>query len=131
MTENQPLTAEQLKELKALLLARRADLRAQMTQNRSNLQPAEVNSGSVSQDENARVKNQTREVDAVLTSLDEQELARIDRALADMDANSYGFCEECGCQIPFERLKIEPMTQHCVKCKSAWEAKQAAAAARA
>ena len=81
-------------------------------------------SGSVSQDESARLKNQTREVDSVLTTLDAQELARIDRALEAMEAGDYGLCDECGCHIPFERLKIEPMTQHCVACKSAWEQKQ-------
>jgi DnaK suppressor protein len=113
-----PLTAPQLKELKALLLARRDDLSQQMVSNRANLAPAQVTAGSVSQDENARLANQTREVDSALTALDAQELARIDRALEQMDAGDYGVCDECGCHIPFERLKIEPMTQHCVQCKS-------------
>lgn len=117
----QALTADQLQVLKAQLLARRKDFETQMTQNRANLAPAENTAGSVSQDENARLANQTREVDAVLTALDAQELARIDRALEAMDEGSYGLCESCGCAIPFERLKIEPMTQHCVQCKSKWE----------
>ena len=127
MTKSQPLTAAQLKELKALLLARRKDLQAQMEQNIANLAPAENNAGSVSQDENARLANQTREVDSALTTMDAQDLARIDRALEAMEAGEYGQCEECGCNIPFERLKIEPMTQHCVACKSKLEEKQAAA----
>ncbi len=117
----QPLTAAQLQELTALLHARRREFEAQMAQNRANLAPAENTAGSVSQDENARLANQTREVDAVLTALDAQELARIDRALDAVADGSYGECEECGCAIPFERLKIEPMTQHCVQCKSKWE----------
>jgi DnaK suppressor protein len=116
-----PLTAPQLKELKALLLARRDDLSQQMVNNRANLAPAQNTAGSVSQDENARLANQTREVDTRLTALDAQELARINRALEQMDAGEYGDCDECGCHIPFERLKIEPMTQHCVQCKSRWE----------
>jgi len=115
------LTAPQLEELKALLLARRADLTRQMVSNRANLAPAENTAGSVSQDESARLANQTREVDTALTALDAQELARIDRAQELMDAGEYGCCEECGCSIPFERLKIEPMTKHCVQCKSRWE----------
>ncbi|MDR1968490.1 MAG: TraR/DksA C4-type zinc finger protein [Burkholderiaceae bacterium] len=114
----QALTAPQLNELKALLLARRADLAAQMATNRANLAPAENTAGSVSQDENGRLSNQTREVDTALTAMDAQDLARIDRALEAMDEGEYGRCEECGCHIPFERLKIEPMTQHCVQCKS-------------
>ncbi|HOB65763.1 TraR/DksA family transcriptional regulator [Ottowia sp.] len=129
MSNNQPLTAAQLNELKELLLARRRELQAQMAQNRANLAPAENTAGSVSQDENARLANQTREVDSALSTLDAQELARIDRALEAMEAGDYGQCDECGCHIPFERLKIEPMTQHCVACKSKWEQKQAAARA--
>ena len=120
---SEALTAAQLKELKDLLLARRQELQAEMEQNRANLAPAEL-SGSVSQDESARLKNQTREVDAVLTGLDAADLTRIDRALEAMEAGDYGLCDECGCHIPFERLKVEPMTQHCVACKSAWEQKQ-------
>jgi DnaK suppressor protein len=119
------LTAAQLKELKELLLARRKALTAEMDQNIENLAPPEVNAGSVSQDESARLHNQTREVDAALTHLDATDIARIDRALEAMDDGSYGFCVRCGCAIPFERLKVEPMTQHCVKCKS--ELEQAAA----
>lgn len=120
---SEALTPAQLKELKDLLLTRRTELQAEMEQNRINLAPAEL-SGSVSQDESARLKRQTREVDAVLTGLDAADLARIDRALEAMDEGTYGLCDECGCHIPFERLKIEPMTQHCVACKSAWEQKQ-------
>jgi DnaK suppressor protein len=126
-----PLTAPQLKELKALLLARRDDLSQQMVSNRANLAPAQVTAGSVSQDENARLANQTREVNTVLTALDAQELARIDRALELMEEGGYGECDECGCHIPFERLKIEPMTQHCVQCKSRWEQTARSQAARA
>jgi DnaK suppressor protein len=123
----QALTAPQLGELKALLLARRREFEAQMAQNRANMAPAENTAGSVSQDENARLANQTREVDSALSAMDAQELARIDRALEAMDEGTYGECEECGCKIPFERLKVEPMTQHCVKCKEKME-KQASRA---
>ena len=39
----------------------------------------------------------------------------------DMADGSYGACSECGCDIPYERLKIEPQTEHCVICKGRWE----------
>lgn len=121
---DQALTSAQLEELRQLLLARRADLQEQMVQNLANLEPAQKTAASVSQDDNARLANQMREVDTRLTALDVDELGRIDRALERIDDGSYGVCEECGCQIPFERLKAEPMTQHCVACKSRWEAQQ-------
>lgn len=119
------LSAEQRQQLKDLLLARQAELHAQMKQNSANLEPPANTAGSVSQDENARLGNIMREVDARLSSFDSEELARIDRALKDMDSGDYGLCNACGCAIPFQRLLVEPMTEHCVPCKSEWEKKQA------
>ena len=116
----QALTAPQRDELKQLLLTRRKELQRQMTQNLDNLAPS-VSGDSVSQDDDARLKNQTREVDGALTAMDADELARIDRALEAMDDGEYGVCVVCGKDIPFERLKVEPMTQHCVPCKEKFE----------
>lgn len=118
------LTAAQLDEFKQLLLVRRADLQAQQGQNSANLAPPERTAGSVSQDENAKLGNAMREVDARLSALDTAELARIDRALGDIQTGAYGLCAACGCAIPFARLRAEPMTEHCVPCKSSWEQQQ-------
>ena len=116
----QALTAPQRDELKQLLLTRRKELQRQMTQNLDNLAPSD-SGDSVSQDDDARLKNQTREVDGALTAMDADELARIDRALEAMDDGEYGVCMVCGKDIPFERLKVEPMTQHCIVDKAKLE----------
>ena len=116
----QALTAPQRDELKQLLLTRRKELQRQMTQNLDNLAPS-VSGDSVSQDDDARLKNQTREVDGALTAMDADELARIDRALEAMHDGEYGVCVVCGKDIPFERLKVEPMTQHCIVDKAKLE----------
>ena len=116
----QALTAPQRDELKQLLLSRRKELQRQMTQNLDNLAPSD-SGDSVSQDDDARLKNQTREVDGALTAMDADELARIDRALEAMDDGEYGVCVVCGKDIPFERLKVEPMTQHCIVDKAKLE----------
>ena len=117
---DQKLTPAQHEELKALLLARRRELQAQMQQNQENLTPPSADEGAVLQ------RNVAREVDQTLTNMDASDLVRIDRALEKMADGSYGFYGECGCTIPFERLKIEPQTQHCVACKSRWEKKHPA-----
>ena len=114
------LTAAQREELKTLLLAKQHELQAQMVQNEQNLVPPSADVGAVLQ------LHEAREVDQALTNIDAADLGRIDLALKTMDDGSYGLCDECGCTIPFERLKIEPQTQHCVPCKSRWEAQQAA-----
>lgn len=112
-------TTAQVNELRTLLLARRTELQSQMEQNRENLMPPSQDEGAVLQ------RNVAREVDQTLTDIDATDLVRIDHALKRMDEGSYGECDECGCTIPFERLKIEPQTQHCVTCKSRWESQQA------
>ncbi len=112
------LTAPQREEIKALLLARRDELNAQMVQNEENLVPPSADVGAVLQ------LHEAREVNQALTNLDAADLGRIDLALKALADGSYGLCDECGCNIPFERLKIEPQTQHCVACKSRWEEQQ-------
>lgn len=112
---NQKLTAAQLDELKALLLKRRDELQVEMQQNRENLAPPTSDEGGMVQ------ANVAREVQQSLTDMDAADVSRIDRALKDMADGSYGACGECGCAIPYERLKIEPQTEHCVNCKGRWE----------
>ena len=114
------LTTAQKEELRALLLARRDELLAQMQQNRENLAPPAADQDGIVQG------NVGREVDQALTNIDAADLARIDHALEALEDGSYGLCGECGCSIPFERLQIEPQTQHCVACKSRWERETAA-----
>ena len=105
------LTSEQRDELNALLLARRSALEQGMLQNQQNLAPPTADEGGMVQ------RNVAREVDQTLTDLDATDLTRIERALKSMADGSYGQCGECGCDIPFERLQIEPQTEHCVTCK--------------
>ncbi len=109
------LTAAQRSELQALLLARRRSLGAQLQQNRDNMAPPSDD------DDDEEQRNVAREVDQALGDIDAADLARIDQALKALEDGSYGLCAECGCAIPFERLRIEPQTQHCVACKSRWE----------
>lgn len=108
---NQKLSATQLDELKALLLKRRDELQLEMQQNRENLSPPTSDEGGMVQ------RNVAREVQQSLTDIDAADFARIERALKAMADGSYGNCGECGCAIPYERLKIEPQTEHCVSCK--------------
>ena len=112
------LTPAQHAELRALLLARQQELQSQMLQNAQNLLPPTADEGAVLQ------RNVAREVDQALTDIDTADLGRIDLALKALDDGSYGLCDGCGCAIAFERLQIEPQTQHCVACKSRWEEQQ-------
>jgi len=51
-----------------------------------------------------------------------QELDQVSSALQRLQDPDFGFCKQCGVQIPFDRLKIEPQALRCVACESAAEA---------
>ena len=58
-----------------------------------------------------------REVDVSLEENAEQLVYEIDRAVARIDAGTYGRCERCGREIPEERLEAVPYATLCVACK--------------
>lgn len=46
-----------------------------------------------------------------------QSLNEVVKALQDMEAGRYGFCENCQEYIPEDRLKTYPAAQTCIKCQ--------------
>lgn len=45
-------------------------------------------------------------------------LKAIEAALKRIDADDYGWCDECGEEIPIGRLKLDPCAMRCVACAS-------------
>ncbi|MEZ5810686.1 MAG: TraR/DksA C4-type zinc finger protein [Rhizobiaceae bacterium] len=45
-----------------------------------------------------------------------RDLVRIEMAERRLAAGDYGYCGECGEEIPDGRLKIDPMAERCVRC---------------
>ena len=62
--------------------------------------------------------NIDRELDIMLSSQARAAVEEIDRALAKIDAGTYGRCERCGNDIPEARLEALPHASLCVACKS-------------
>ncbi|HEY9456617.1 MAG TPA: TraR/DksA C4-type zinc finger protein [Gaiella sp.] len=58
-----------------------------------------------------------RELDVSLEENAVQIVYEIDRAVARIDAGTYGRCERCGQEIPEERLEAVPYATLCVTCK--------------
>jgi DnaK suppressor protein len=58
------------------------------------------------------------EISAAVVDHRAQQLAQIDRALADIEAGRYGICRECGEDIPKARLKVMPFATRCVACQA-------------
>jgi DnaK suppressor protein len=46
----------------------------------------------------------------------QRDLARIQSAFSRMNDDEYGYCSECGDEIPDGRLAIDPMAERCIKC---------------
>lgn len=68
-------------------------------------------------DESVRLDNFSHApVDAALTDLAKMERERLKDNLGWIKENDAGICEECGCNIPIQRLLAVPTTRRCVKC---------------
>lgn len=72
-------------------------------------------------DPDSQERAQEAENDEVLEDLDERgrrEIEQLRRALARIDAGTYGTCESCGARIPAARLEAVPDATLCVSCAS-------------
>ncbi|MFC1811428.1 TraR/DksA family transcriptional regulator [Thermodesulfobacteriota bacterium] len=43
---------------------------------------------------------------------------KIESALQRIDDGEFGICEDCGEEIPFNRLMVRPVTTKCIQCKT-------------
>ena len=76
----------------------------------------------LAQDEDsARRHAMDREVDMALSDRDLAELGAVARALVRLRGGDYGLCTDCGADIPFDRLRVEPQAERCVSCASRHE----------
>ena len=65
-----------------------------------------------------------RENDEVVESLDErtkEQIVLIKQALKRMDDGEWGYCVNCGEEIPGARLQALPTTTFCVNCAESYE----------
>lgn len=62
--------------------------------------------------------NVDRELDLVLSAQARSAIEEIDRAMAKIEAGTYGVCEHCGQPIAEARLEALPYAALCVSCKS-------------
>ena len=115
----EPWTDAELKEVQAELESEAAALRADLAKAASDI--AERLSDSVrdagDDSADAGTKAFEREQDLALTQNAQDLLDQGDRALARIDAGTYGVCESCGTPIGKARLLAFPRATLCVRCK--------------
>ena len=122
-----PAAAATADEWSAAELAEvRTELEAQATALRSEIDRAEVASEKLKRDQStegsgdeadAGSKTFEREHEMSLANNSRDLLVQVERALARLDAGTYGRCEECGNPIPKARLQAFPRATLCVTCK--------------
>jgi len=112
-------TEAELAEVRDQLSAEAASLRAEIdraeTDIASRLGDAVGDAGEDQADVGA--KTFEREHELALTHNARELLAQTERALARIDAGTYGTCESCGDPIGKARLQAFPRATLCVKCK--------------
>jgi len=63
-------------------------------------------------------EERNRELYQLLGERDRKKLELIQNALDNMDAGTYGVCEECETKIGKARLMAMPFTRLCIECKN-------------
>ncbi|EKN69422.1 TraR/DksA family transcriptional regulator [Neobacillus bataviensis LMG 21833] len=114
------LSTQQLAELRLQLLQEKAEAEERLEQNdHFGLERghAHESMGELSSYDNHPADEATelyeREKDIALNEHSETQLGNIDRALEAMENGTYGKCDVCGKDIPFERLQALPNTTFC------------------
>lgn len=65
--------------------------------------------------------NLSVDLDNAALTRDIKELRAIQKARARMEQDIYGECTECGFEIPYERLSVQPTAERCAPCQNIYE----------
>ena len=115
----EPWTGSELTEVRQTLEEEAAGLRADIAEAESQIAERLDNGLRDAGDDEADVGVKTfeREHEYAMTSKARDLLEQTEKALARIDAGSYGVCESCGQPIGKERLMAFPRAVLCVTCK--------------
>ena len=115
----EPWTGSELTEVRQMLEEEAAGLRADIAEAESQIAERLDNGLRDAGDDEADVGVKTfeRENEYVMTSNLRDLLEQTEKALARIDAGSYGVCESCGQPIGKARLIAFPRAVLCVTCK--------------
>ena len=112
--------AAQLERFRELLLAEKREAEERLVSQSEGISAVRDarNDGSVDDEHDPDGPTMSQEWSqrtAVLHDV-EHELTDVDRALARIDAGTYGICERCGQKISVARLEARPTATLCIDC---------------
>lgn len=115
------LTAQQLKELSRLLDERERFLTEDVRREVNNREEYVQIAGEVPDPGDQATADMMRDLNHAEVGRDVAELREIEAARRRMQDDEYGLCPDCGSDIPFERLQVQPAAPRCVPCQSVRE----------
>ncbi|MEU7891399.1 TraR/DksA C4-type zinc finger protein [Nonomuraea sp. NPDC049152] len=110
-------SAEELAEVRDALTQEIAELEADILRHESEIASGDVTQGAGDDQADAGAKTYEREREIALTLNTRDLVAQNERAIARIDAGTYGVCESCHKPIGKERLQAFPRATLCVTCK--------------
>jgi DnaK suppressor protein len=115
---NSHLTAGQRALLESVLVQRQHELDRRLAEHQGGLSRAEHARELLSQDNDDPPQREAeRELDMAISDLELSELGAVSAALRRLREGPFGVCADCGEEIAFDRLKVEPWALRCVACE--------------
>ena len=118
-----PLTREQALELCCVIDERRTalldELRRDLGQARADT--LDELAGPAPDPGDESVARMIAELDQAEVSRDVGELRQLDEARRRFDEGSYGVCSDCGNEIDYRRMRVNPAATRCVHCQHRYE----------
>ena len=118
-----PLTDAERSELESLIDRRRSELTREIESNveRTRDNSFDAVAGEAPDAGDEALASLVADTENAEARRDLRELRGLDIALTRLAAGTYGICEDCGDDIPFERLRVNPGATRCVRCQSVYE----------
>jgi DnaK suppressor protein len=116
-------TKEQMEKLRTRLLERQRMLVGEVREKREQAaaQVGDEAMGVIGDAGDESVLRMNTDLDIQEAGRDVEELNDIDSALRRMDDGSYGMCDECGQDIGFPRLEVQPTALRCIADQEKYE----------
>ncbi len=80
-----------------------------------------VHTGDVPDAGDTSVATEQADIRNAQIGRDAVELRQVEAALARLDDGTYGYCMDCGQDIPLARLRAAPAAERCILCQTARE----------
>ncbi len=109
------MNKRQLDHFRAVLGAWKQELLEEVSRTMHSMQDDTINHP----DPNDRASQET-DMSLELRSRDRERklIKKIDEALAKIESDDYGYCENCGVEIGVQRLEARPTATLCIDCKT-------------